>query len=749
MAFGRKKSEETSTASETRDDVSGIMTRAVIRFVRKFGGDDAVSALIAQSGESRSISQLEDVTSWSSYDECCAMLDAAVSVTGDQQIGRKIGEYIITDYDTTEVTDLLRALGSPAECFRNMARASAKFTTVGPMDALEVGDGHAVIKCECRPEYKRHPQDCEMTKGLISQVPVLFDLVPATITESECQAKGGRYCMYSVAWEQGQWSSFVDGGTSLYAMAWDEQGVVEAQSELEIDDATRVSQLERQLSAIQERLEGVYGIAADLLSDDDINAVLSRIATKAAYAVNAPRYILAVRPTDDEDDVRTHYRGFEFDEAQEIAAGLLDGRSADSGGSMLVADIQSSRRHYGKIAAVYPAGNEFFEQEQGILTVYADYAATALDVVTALDEARRSDSTSRALLAFAGGLAKVGSSGEVAEQLVEAVPAVMSCDRASVFLWDEEEEAFVLRATYTVSDQLVGPDGRADGHLTPADKLPDLKASPSDSPYVKRLMESPDVLIVDRNDSDPYALALLAGAEAATSVLAPLMAPDGTIGIVVALYQREIGSQLRTDKHMRGLIEGLSNQAIVALLNARMVDQIREMALHDALTGLPNRRLLQDRVDQAIARSDRTGELLSLFFVDLDHFKQVNDTMGHAAGDELIRQVAERLLGATRKQDTVARLGGDEFCILGPGMTEPPAISEMADRLLEVLSTPFDLGGGQTANVSGSIGVSVAPRNGRTYDELVSCADSAMYLSKESGRNTYNVFEVDKAAQSQ
>ncbi len=742
MAFGRKKDEGGTAQVVSADEVAGVMTKALVRYVRKTAGEEAVSQLLSRAGEDRSAAQLEDSATWSSYAQYGALLDAAVAVTGDNQAGRHIGEYFMTDYDTTEVTDILRALGNPGECYRNIARASAKFTTVVPLDAFEVGDAHAVIQCEPRG-VRRHPQDCESTKGMISQIPVLFELVPATITESECAAKGGRHCLYSVAWEQGQWSNFVEESTSMFAMAWDQEGVVEAQAELDIDDKTRIDQLERKLAASQERLEGVYGIAAELLSDEDLNAVLARIANQAAYAVNAPRYLLAVSPSGESDDIQLHHRGFEFDEASELAGELLEGSAAVSGGSRLVAPVKSSRRAYGYIAAVYPPGNEFFEQEQGILNVYADFAAAALDVVTALDESRKAEKTSRALLTFAGELAKVGSSQAVAEQLAEAVPTVVGCDRASVFLWDKDEEAFVLRAAYTVADEFRLAAGSPPGRLTPPEELPELVARASDSAYVRNLMEGDEVLIVDRKDQDSYAVGLLGEANASTSVLAPLTSSEGALGVVVALWEREIADQLRSDKHMRELMEGLANQAIVALLNAKMVDQISHMAWHDALTGLPNRRLLQDRVDQAIARSDRTGELLSLFFVDLDRFKLVNDTMGHAAGDDLICQVGQRLSDAVRKQDTVARLGGDEFCILAPGMTEPPAISELADRILATLARPFILLGSQEADISGSIGVAVAPKNGRSYDELVSCADTAMYASKEGGRNQYHVYDPE------
>ncbi len=742
MAFGRKKDESAHSAAQSRQDVSGIMTRAIVRYVRKTTDDATVARLLQVAGEQRSVDELEESTTWSSYAEYCALLEAAASVTGDREIGRRIGEYVITDYDATEVTDLLRALGRPGECYRNMAPASAKFTTVTPLDALEVGDAHAVLQCEARGIHRRNVLDCDVTKGMLSAVPVLFELVPATITESECQARGGRHCLYSVAWEEGQWSEFVEQGTSMFAMAWDQQGVVEAQAELDIDDKTRIEQLQRQLEATQQRLEGVYTIAAEMLSDDDLNQVLSRIAGQAAYAVNAPRYLLVVNPSGEADDIRLQQKGFDFEEASALAAELLQGgEAAKSGGSRLVAAVHSPRHAYGYIAAVYPPGNEFFEQEQRILDTYANFAAAALDVVTALDESRRSEKTSRALLTFAGQLAKVGSSQQVAEQLAEAVPIVVGCDRASVFLWDEEESALVLRATYTAAEAIVAPEPPTVGRLTAPEDLPEMIVGPGDSPYVKQLLESPNILIVDRYDTDATAVSMLAQAEAATSVLAPLMGPEGCLGVVVALYQRDVAEHLRTDKNMRALMEGLANQAVVALMNAKMVDQISHMALHDALTGLPNRRLLQDRVDQAIARSDRTGELLSLFFVDLDRFKHVNDTLGHAAGDDLIIQVAKRLKEATRKGDTVARLGGDEFCVLCPGMTEPPAIAELAERMLATLSKPFLLLDTHIVDISGSIGVAIAPKHGHNYDELVGCADAAMYVSKEKGRNQYHVFD--------
>jgi diguanylate cyclase (GGDEF)-like protein len=128
-----------------------------------------------------------------------------------------------------------------------------------------------------------------------------------------------------------------------------------------------------------------------------------------------------------------------------------------------------------------------------------------------------------------------------------------------------------------------------------------------------------------------------------------------------------------------------------------------------------------------------------MFFVDLDRFKRVNDTLGHAAGDDLIRQVAERLREVVRRPDTVARLGGDEFAVLLPGLADTASIRQLAQRMLDRLHEPYVIAGIEVYT-SASIGISVFPEHGQTYDDLLSHADEAMYQSKSRGRNTYTVF---------
>ncbi len=178
-------------------------------------------------------------------------------------------------------------------------------------------------------------------------------------------------------------------------------------------------------------------------------------------------------------------------------------------------------------------------------------------------------------------------------------------------------------------------------------------------------------------------------------------------------------------------------------------ERIRHMALHDALTGLPNRTLLADRMEQNILRSKRSGGRLTTLFIDLDNFKTVNDSLGHKAGDTLLKTVADRMVNAVRASDTVARLGGDEFVILlidRDGACEPPAA--LFERIRAAIAEPI-LIEGTLFHVSGSIGVSSYPESGADVDTLLKNADIAMYAAKASGRNAIKFYnsEVDSKPQ--
>ncbi len=171
-------------------------------------------------------------------------------------------------------------------------------------------------------------------------------------------------------------------------------------------------------------------------------------------------------------------------------------------------------------------------------------------------------------------------------------------------------------------------------------------------------------------------------------------------------------------------------------------DTIRHMAYHDALTGLPNRILFNDRLVMAMTNSLRTGKKVAIMMLDLDKFKQVNDVFGHKIGDLLLKAVSERLGRMLRKGDTVARMGGDEFMIILPEISYEYVANMIAEKIIEIFQWPFRLEG-KELSVTTSIGVSIFPKDGKDTDTLMKHADIAMYSSKKLGRNKYTCYSSD------
>jgi diguanylate cyclase (GGDEF)-like protein/PAS domain S-box-containing protein len=166
---------------------------------------------------------------------------------------------------------------------------------------------------------------------------------------------------------------------------------------------------------------------------------------------------------------------------------------------------------------------------------------------------------------------------------------------------------------------------------------------------------------------------------------------------------------------------------------------IRHLAQHDALTDLPNRRLLEERLHQAIEEARACEEIACVMFVDLDRFKVINDSLGHSVGDRVLKAVAERLVQCLRPQDTVSRMGGDEFVLVVPRIGSADGAAEIANRLIETISTPFSIDG-QVVRVTPSVGISLYPRDGDSVQALLGSADAAMYRAKSIGRRTLQFY---------
>ena len=224
----------------------------------------------------------------------------------------------------------------------------------------------------------------------------------------------------------------------------------------------------------------------------------------------------------------------------------------------------------------------------------------------------------------------------------------------------------------------------------------------------------------------------------AIAVYAPVAREGRVVG--AAEVYAEIGPVRWARLGVWAAVVGLVTLALLVYVRARQAEQedrlerLTREAFFDSLTGLANRALFRFRLQQAFHRAARRGEQLAVMFVDLDRFKQVNDTLGHAAGDQLLAQVAGRLQGAVRPEDTVARLGGDEFTVLlesVPGAAEAAAVAE---RILRAMRAPFALGG-REASVRASVGIALRGPGHRAPDELLRDADAALYRAKAAGKD--------------
>jgi len=239
------------------------------------------------------------------------------------------------------------------------------------------------------------------------------------------------------------------------------------------------------------------------------------------------------------------------------------------------------------------------------------------------------------------------------------------------------------------------------------------------------------VVVID--DYSTWSGALQPFAEAAFHVVvgAPIFARDKLVGALIAGSH---ASALRSANQIESL-ELLASQAGSTLATAFALDRMREQAMHDLLTGLPNELLLRDRAVQALAHAQRNHESVAFCFLDLDRFKKINDSLGHDTGDELLKLVAGRLVSTLRATDTVARLGGDEFLVMLPNVTGVAEAAATAEKLAEVLRHPFSVRD-QELYVTVSIGYAIYPDDGDEPETLRKHADLAMYEAKARGRNS-------------
>ncbi|HEY3011393.1 MAG TPA: EAL domain-containing protein [Gemmatimonadales bacterium] len=264
---------------------------------------------------------------------------------------------------------------------------------------------------------------------------------------------------------------------------------------------------------------------------------------------------------------------------------------------------------------------------------------------------------------------------------------------------------------------------------------------------VQALLIGPEVFVLRTGERVPTYLAPLAQLGTTSFVVLPLSYQRQLSGIV-ALGER---FDLVPTEEDRVQMRRLADQAAVALANARMLEQVRELAYYDSLTGLPNRLSYKERLAYALEQAGRNQQLVAAFFIDLDHFSRINDTLGHEVGDQLLRHVASRLRSCCREREDevgpalttlapeVARLGGDEFTVIMPGLHDAQDAAKLARRILSSFAHPVRVGTHEIF-INASIGIAIYPYDGEDIDTLLMHADTAMYKAKEQGGSSYQTY---------
>ncbi len=681
-----------NVSSEPGRHLACTITLGIIRRVRSVAGQEALGVLLRAAHSTRTLDYLEDIANWVSRDEAMALFEAAKEITGDPELPRHVGEDATRQYGGTPVATTLRSLGSVEEMLQQIAVVVTKFSVVSSMEVVEVSPGHALLTRCTREGFAPHRALCEWAHGLLSSAPQLYGVPPASVEELECQCRGDAECLFSVSWDN-------------------ELALRNA------DPAEHITVLEAEIAALNESLEGIYAVAGDLIADDDLRSTLAKITERSASAVRAPHYLLVVRP-DTEDEPEIYSRGLSKEDAQRLAEEVLTVEPSDADDRWLMADISSRRRFYGRIVAIFDRPQSFFLRERRTLEHYARYAANALDLSMALAEARRGHAETQALLDFARSLAGA-SRNEVARRLADAIPYLVDCDRVSVFLEHGADRHLRCAATHGYPEDL---DEQMRGL--------EIVRGEADPELGKELFEQqqPHALFFGLESASPLVLELFGTFGSKALAIAPIVARRkvlGAIGIAVTSHPE----RLRETRELQDRLSGIASQAAVGLENGELIDRVTYQASHDPLTGLVNRSFFGERFEQTLDLVRAAQAPLALFYVDLDNFKQVNDEHGHEAGDDLLREVASRLLTVVRAHDTVARLGGDEFAIILRDVANRSELDAAVERVDRAFATPFSVGG-RELEIRASVGRAIWPHDGDELGALLRHADAAMYTDK-------------------
>jgi len=665
-------------------EVPAEIPAMLLRYVERASGPDGMRHLEELLADDPEVSDIHRVSSWRTRAQTVRLLEAAQVVCGRESLGDRAGE----EYFRAAVgpyRDLWLAAGSVTTALETVVAHTSRVSNARPVVVVAKGEAHVVLEAKYDDVSVGHPAICQFTGSFFAAVVTVFGMV-STVTEPQCQLDGASTCRFRISWEPDPLSSAPLPGADESARQNDE----------------RIA-----------RFEEMQAMAADLVGADDVDGVMRRILKQVSTVLQAPKYLLCVQI--DADDARmVHRLGFEPEDVERCAAQLMNGELSEADGVVAV-DVAAGDRIYGRLAAFFGRGTPVLERDRRMLAAFAGYAASALEVIASRSQARHDRDLSRALLGLARELAAVGTVEDMAGRVATSIPAVVGCGPAAVYLYDQSGK--VLR--------LQGVHGDFPGALEAPVRLS------FDMAHIEAMVNAPQALftksdIAEANRSLIEGLAMVA--------MMPILSKGEFLGLMAAGFLHELALDKQADVTDR--LTGLADHAATAIENAILLERMQDQALHDRLTGLPNRVLAEDRARQAFATAARSGKSVAVLFIDLDRFKNVNDTLGHNAGDELIRQVAHRMQSSMRGTDTLARLGGDEFVVIIPEIDGPHVAVDVAERLIALLHQPFEVLGHELF-ISCSVGVACSPEDGTDYASLQQHSDLAMYAAKAGGRGTF------------
>jgi len=476
----------------------------------------------------------------------------------------------------------------------------------------------------------------------------------------------------------------LDGGTVLHSIVHDTTALREAESKYR-------TLVEGSLSGVFIAREGVFVYA---------NPKMAEIFGFSAEELTARPISEVVAPGD--RSAVTEFLLHQADGSAESLHSAFRGRRRD--GAEIDVEVLCSLMEYGGSPAV---------------------VGTLLDVT----ERRKSEKLQSALYRIAEETAAATDLGEVYGAVHRIVGELM--DARNFYIALHDAAAGTLSFPYLVDEHDAQPPPR------PLKKgLTELVLQTG-----QPLLAPPEVFeeLLARGEVEPV------GSPSIDWLGAPLRSGGRTFGAIVVQSYTE---KTRFTEKETELLTFVSQHVAAAIESKRAEEQIKHLAFHDPLTDLPNRLLFQDRLTLSVAQAHRVGGGLAVFFVDLDRFKVINDSLGHSIGDQLLREIASRIQGLLWEGDTLARLGGDEFILLIPNVLHVADAVRIAERILNSFKKSLEVGG-QELFITASIGVSLYPFDGHDAETLVRNADIAMYRAKERGRDNYQLYtrELNERAQ--